>query len=146
MPPPGVAVRSRARNSSRKVMSGMIATGIGPNRVVSALVRLSATVPVPHGLTQRTRLPLKLRGPVEHEVGEEGVEVTEVPVQNPFGAARLVGDGPAGQPVRAVPQKHAFGSAEQLLPRVAKVHPGRHSEILSCVSLLASVAQWAHAH
>ena len=29
MPPPGLACRSRARSSSRKVTSGMIATGIG---------------------------------------------------------------------------------------------------------------------
>ena len=92
------------------------------------------------------------RGPVEHEVGEEGVEVGEVPVQDAFGAARLVGDGPAGQPVRPVPQQHAFGGVEQLLPRVAKMHSSRHAKILSCVDHRHPLPvgmcplKWAHAH
>ncbi|BDE41262.1 hypothetical protein SLITK23_45070 [Streptomyces lividans] len=56
-----------------------------------------------------------------------------MPVQDAFGAARLVRDGPAGQPVRAVPQKHALGGVEQLPPRVAKMHSGRHWRIPSRV-------------
>ena len=95
-------------------MSGMIAAGTGPNSVVSAVVRLPATVPCAGGLAQRARLRLELRGAVEHEIGEEGVEVGEVPVQDALGAARLVGDRPAGQAAWPVPQQHAFGSVEQL--------------------------------
>src|SRR6266511_2567124 len=45
--PAGQAWRSRARSSSRKVTRPTIATATDPNRVLSASVRLSATVPVP---------------------------------------------------------------------------------------------------
>ena len=89
MPPPGLASRSRARSSSRKVTRGMIATGTGPNRAVSAPVRLPATVPVPADSRRAAGLGLEPGGPVQHELGEEGVEVGEVPVQDALGAARL---------------------------------------------------------
>jgi hypothetical protein len=62
-----------------------------------------------------------------------------VPVQDAFGTARLVGDGPAGQPVRPIPQQHALGSVEQLLSRIAQMHPGWHAQI-------PSMAWWAPAH
>jgi hypothetical protein len=83
---------------------------------------------------------LQLRGPVEHEVGQEGVEVGEVPMQNALGTARLVGDGPAGESSWPVPQQHAFRGVEQLPPRVTQMHPSWHPQILSHINQSASVA------
>ena len=58
---------------------------------------LSATVPVPTDSRSARACISSCSGPVEHKLGEEGVEIGEVPVQDAFGAVRLVGDGPAGQ-------------------------------------------------
>ena len=67
---------------------------------------------------------------VQDELGEEVVEVGEVPVQDALGAARLRRDGPAGQRAGAVPEQDPLGGGEQLLARVAQGHTGRHRAIL----------------
>jgi hypothetical protein len=80
----------------------------------------------PGGLAQYGGLGLHPAGAVQHEVGEEGVEVGEVPVQDALGAARLRGDRPARESARPVPQQDALGGVEQLLTHVAHGDPGRH--------------------
>ena len=107
-------------------MSGTIATATEPNRSVSALVRLPTTVPVP---AQARRAPALAADPgdaVFHELGEERIEVIEVPVQYALGHPGLGGDRAAGQGARPIPEQDALGGVEQLLPRVPQGYPGRH--------------------
>jgi SAM-dependent methyltransferase len=80
----------------------------------------------PDGLAQRRNLLLSSCGPVDHQLGDEGVEVDEVSVQDPLCAACLVRDSPAGQGDRSVSHQYTFGRGEQLLARIAKVDAGRH--------------------
>ena len=71
--------------------------------------------------------------PVEDELGEEGVELGEVPVQDPLGAARFRGDRPAGEAAWPVSEQHALGRGEQLLARVADGDPCWHRpSLLRC--------------
>ena len=123
-------------------MRPTIATATESNSAVSAPVRLSATVPVPADVAQGGGLAVDPGDAVEDELGEEGVEVGEVPVQHALGAARLGGDGPAGQRVRPVAEQDPLGGVEQLLADVADGHPGRHCALPS----LIAVDEWARAH
>ena len=66
-----------------------IATATDPKRVLSATARLPATVPVPGGVAQRGRLLVDAGEAVEHQLGQEGVEVGEVTVQDALGEACL---------------------------------------------------------
>ena len=124
--PPGRRRRSRARRSSRKVIRATIATATEPNRSVSAPVRLSATVPVPAAVAQDGGLVADPGDAVFDQLGEEGVEIGEVPVQDALGAARLVVTARLVSALRPVPEQDALGGVEQLLARVAEGHPGRH--------------------
>src|ERR1022692_4329893 len=56
---------------------------------------------------------------VERELGEERVELGEVPVQHSFGYARFRGDRAAGQAAGAVPEQDALGGVEEPPSRVA---------------------------
>lgn len=124
-PPPGRVWRSLARSSSRKVISGMIATATEENRAVTASVRLSATVLVPADSSRAAAWVPSRGGAVSREPGEEVVEAGEVPVQDTLGAAHLIGDRAAGQRVWPLAEQHALGCVEQLPAGVAEVHPGR---------------------
>jgi Flp pilus assembly protein protease CpaA len=85
------------------------------------------------GCEQRGGLAADLVDPVEHKLGEEGVEVGEMPVQDALGAARFRGDRPAGEPARPVSEQHALGSGEQLLAHVADGDPCWHRpSLLRC--------------
>ncbi len=95
-------------------MRATIATATEENRAVSAPVRLPTTVGS-GGRAQGGRLVLDPVDAVEHQLGQEGVEVGEVPVQDALGDACLRGDRPAGKRVRPVPEQDAFSGVEQLL-------------------------------
>ena len=83
---------------------------------------------------------------VERELGEERVEVGEVPVQHSLGDARFRGDRAAGQAAGAVPEQDALGGVEELPARVADGHPCRHwSSVLPSPSANA-IVKWARAH
>ena len=96
------------------------------------------------GLAQGGGLGVHPGDAVEHELGEEGVEVGEVPVQDALGAAGLGGDRPAGQRARPVPEQDALGGVEQLLAHVADGHPCRHRASFFLVG--RPVDEWARAH
>ena len=101
----------------------------------------------PGGLAQGGGLGADPGDAVQHELGEEGVEVGEVPVQDALGAACLGGDRPAGQRVRPVPEQDALGGVEQLLARVADGDPGRHRRIPPSLHRSAYlIDEWARAH
>ena len=59
-------------------------------------------MPVPAD-SRGASLDLDLADAVQHELGEEGIEVGEVPVQDASGTACLGGDRPAGQARSARP-------------------------------------------
>ena len=68
-----------------------MATATEPNRSVKAAVRLSSTVPVPAASSRARRWASRPGDAVPHQLGQEVVEVGEVPVQYALGAARLGG-------------------------------------------------------
>jgi len=80
----------------------------------------------PGGLAQRDGLGADPAGAVEHELGQEGVKVGEVPVQDALGDPCFRGDRAAGQRVGPVPEQDALGGVEQPGARVADGYPGRH--------------------
>src|SRR5579875_749013 len=92
-----------------------------------------------HG-AQGRRLGADPCGAVTCELGEERVEVGEVPVQHSLGYPRFRGDGAAGQAVRAVPEQDTLGGVEELTARVADGNPCRHwPSVLPSPSANASV-------
>jgi hypothetical protein len=93
--PSGVAWPSRARRLSREMTRATIATAEGGGLVFDP------------------------GDAIQHELGEEGVEVGEVPVQDTLGETCLDGDRAAGQRVRPVSEQNALGGVEQLLTGVA---------------------------
>lgn len=97
----------------------------------------------PGGSPQGDGLVLEPGDAVLYEFDEEGIEVGEVPVQDSFGDTRLGGDRPAGQCARSLAQQDTLGGVEQLLARVADVHPGGHCASFHIPMILA---EWATAH
>src|SRR6202035_4367879 len=83
---------------------------------------------------------------VQHELGEEGVEVGEMPVQDTFRTASLGGDRPAGQRARPGPEQDALGGVEQLLTRVPDGDPCRHRTSVLSSARPGPVDEWAPAH
>jgi hypothetical protein len=63
---------------------------------------------------------------VEYKLGQEGVEISEVPMEDAFGATCFGGDRSARQPSHPVPAQDAFCRTEQLSPRVGHGHTSRH--------------------
>jgi hypothetical protein len=119
-PGAGLSSRSRARSSSRDRVeqfgqrAGEVAgDGAGPG-----------------GRVQGGALALDAGDAIAYELGEEGVEVGEVPVQDTLGDARLRGDRPAGQDARPGPRHDTLGGLEQLPAHVTDVHPRRHRAAL----------------
>ena len=70
------------------------------------------------GLSQPGRRGVQPVEPIQDELGEELVEVGEMPVQDTLGDARLGGDGAAGEGARPVSDQDALGRFEELLTGV----------------------------
>ncbi|GAB3373573.1 hypothetical protein GCM10027360_47870 [Amycolatopsis echigonensis] len=62
--------------------------------------------------------------PVEHQSGEERVEILEMPVQHALRAIRFGGDGAAGESARPFAQQNPFRGIEKLGAHVAEMDPG----------------------
>ena len=95
----------------------------------------------PRRRAQDGRLAIESRDAVGHELGEERVEVGEMPVQHAFRARRLGRHRPAGEPGRPVPEQDALGGVEQAGPHFADGNPGRQR-----VPSSLTVDEWALAH
>ncbi len=124
--PVGQTWRSRARRPFLEITRATIATATEENSVISAPVRLSATVAVPAESRRGGGLVVEPGDAVGHELGEKGVEVDKVPVQHALGDPRLGGERPAGQAVRPVSEQDSLSSLEELFAGVAKGYPRRH--------------------
>jgi hypothetical protein len=79
---------------------------------------------VPAALVLDRGLRLLARPAVQHQGGQEVVEVREVPVQHALGHACLVGDGARRQPARAVPQQDPLGGREEPVTSVLQTFGG----------------------
>ena len=96
--PAGQASRSRSRRPSRAATRPTVAR----DRAVQGGQRggqVAGHGAGPGAGEQGGGLGVQPADAVEHEVGQEGVEVGEVPVQDTLGAARLGGDRAAGERV-----------------------------------------------
>jgi len=100
----------------------------------------------PGGLAQGGGLRIHPLHAVEHELGEERVEVGEVPVQHPLRHPGLRGDRPAGQRARPAGEQDPLGGIEQLLACIADGHPCRHLAPLHPLPGSAQADEWAYAH
>ena len=63
---------------------------------------------------------------IEHELGEEGIEIDEVAVHHALCHGRFRSDSAAGQPGHTVSAQHALGRVKKQFSSVEEVNAGRH--------------------